>query len=273
MGDYKNSKSEGLISLKTGLLLAGAALTITAVNKIPSPNEDKINQSSTTYERSATNEFEVNETSYNDESASSSKYEKPGILQIMFGSLKTKNKTINIPDNTNGNNSGETKVVSIPVNDKQLAFINAVKDTAIENYQEYKILPSVTIAQAILESNWGKSGLSAKYNNYFGIKTGSKWTGKVAVMTTKEYYNDVIKDAFRAYDSMEESIRDHAKFLYERDRYKQLFNESTYKGQTQSLEDAGYATTIDAKGNRIYADKLINIIEKYNLHLIDSAVA
>ena len=58
-------------------------------------------------------------------------------------------------------------------------------------------------------------------------------------MTTKENYNDVIKDAFRAYDSMEESIKDHAKFLYERPRYKQIFNESTYKGQAQVLEDAG----------------------------------
>lgn len=278
MGDYKNknSKSEGLVSVKTGLLVVGAVAAVTVVSNIPDSNDYTVNHSRTTYERSATNEFEANTDSYNYESASSSKYEKPGVFEVIFGSFmpnKETNRfrTISISDN-NGDTQGETKVVSIPVNDKQLEFINKLKDCAIENYREYKILPSVTIGQAILESNWGESGLSKKHNNYFGIKPGSKWTGKVTVMTTKENYNDVIKDGFRAYDSMEESIKDHGKFLYERSIYKQIFNESTYQGQAQALEDAGYATTIDKNGNRIYADKIINIIETYNLNTIDLAV-
>ena len=69
-------------------------------------------------------------------------------------------------------------------------LIENMKAISIENYKKNGVLPSVTISQAILESNWGKSELSAKYNNYFGIKASAGWNGKIATFSTKENYND-----------------------------------------------------------------------------------
>ena len=56
---------------------------------------------------------------------------------------------------------------------KYAKFIGEIESSAIENYKKYKILPSITIAQAILESGWGESDLSKKFNNLFGIKVYS----------------------------------------------------------------------------------------------------
>ena len=113
-----------------------------------------------------------------------------------------------------------------------LDFINSLIDGSIESYNKYGVLPSLTMAQAILESGWGESGLSAKYNNLFGIKAGSSWNGKTVNMATGEqrasgeYYN--INADFRAYDSVADSIEDHAKLLTN-DRYKNVIAAKDYK--------------------------------------------
>ena len=92
-------------------------------------------------------------------------------------------------------------------------FIKKVGKMAADSMQETKILASLTIAQAILESGWGKSGLTTKGNALFGIKATATWKGKVYSSKTKECYDGVnfveIQAAFRAYDSWEESIEDH----------------------------------------------------------------
>lgn len=176
----------------------------------------------------------------------------------------SENNESNIEDNT------EKQVyVNSYLNEEENSFINLILDGAIENYKEYKILPSITIGQAILESGWGKSELAVSHNNLFGIKADSRWDGAVAAINSKENYNDSYISNFRKYDSIEESIEDHGKFLFDSDRYRDngLFEGKTYIEQAQALEDAGYSTAKDESGVPIYADKLIAIIEKY--HLMD----
>lgn len=155
---------------------------------------------------------------------------------------------------------------------KYIKFINSIKDSAINNYKEYKILPSITIAQAILESNWGESRLSKEFNNLFGIKAHSSWSGDSVSVETNENYNTVIVDEFRAYESKGDSLKDHAKFLSENPRYKSIFEKSTYVEQATALESAGYSTVADKDGNLTYKKLLVEIIQQYNLQLIDSLV-
>ena len=151
-------------------------------------------------------------------------------------------------------------------------LIENMKEISIDNYKKSGVLPSVTISQAILESNWGKSELSAKYNNYFGIKASAGWKGKIATFSTKENYNDTIKANFRAYDSLEESVNDLGNFLNVNSRYRKngLFDGKNYIEQAQALEDAGYSTKKNSKGEAIYADLLIELIKDNNLMIIDS---
>ncbi|MDY3359801.1 MAG: glucosaminidase domain-containing protein [Clostridium celatum] len=188
------------------------------------------------------------------------------------------NEDLRLSENNESNKSNESNIedntekqvyVNSYLNEEENSFINLILDGSIENYKEYKILPSITIGQAILESGWGKSELAVSHNNLFGIKADSRWDGAVAAINSKENYNDSYISNFRKYDSIEESIEDHGKFLFDSDRYRDngLFEGKTYIEQAQALEDAGYSTAKDESGVPIYADKLIAIIEKY--HLMD----
>ena len=155
---------------------------------------------------------------------------------------------------------------------EQMQFINSIKDIAIENYDSSKILPSITIAQAILESNWGNSNLTKEANNLFGIKADYSWKGEVVRFDTNEFHNQMIRDKFRKYDTLEDSIKDHSNFLVKNNRYKEhgVFEAKTYIEQAQALENAGYSTAQDEFGNKTYAKMLCEIIRQYNLQLIDS---
>lgn len=150
-------------------------------------------------------------------------------------------------------------------------FINSIKDEAIKTYKETGILPSVIIGQAALESNWGRSELSSKYKNLFGIKADSSWKGNKINLSTSEYYNIKIKDEFRVYTSTEESIKDFGKFLTTNPRYKKagVFNGKTYKEQIKAIENAGYSTVANEKGEKIYAQYVIDIVMSNDLQLID----
>ena len=157
------------------------------------------------------------------------------------------------------------------IDSDKMEFIKTISDGAISNYNKYGILPSITMAQAILESGWGSSELAVTHNNLFGIKADTRWNGAVATITTSENYNDSTIANFRKYENINESIEDHGKFLYENSRYAEygLFNRKDYKAQAQALEDAGYSTVKNENGEPIYADKLIALIEKYNLMKYD----
>lgn len=202
------------------------------------------------------------------------------ILLIIITNLKRNisNEVINLKEegviekNKNLDSTIENEVYSDSyIDEEKVGFLEIVSKGAINSYNKYGILPSITIAQAILESGWGKSELAVTHNNLFGIKADSRWSGAVATIATNENYNDSIIANFRKYNSINESIEDHGKFLYENSRYSEygLFSVKDYEAQAQVLEDAGYSTVQDENGTPIYADKLISIIEKYNLMQYD----
>lgn len=146
-------------------------------------------------------------------------------------------------------------------------FINKVKSSAKVLWSTYKILPSVAIAQAALESAWGTSGLATKYNNLFGIK--GSYGGNAANMATWEVYGGVrydIKANFRAYPDWATSIKDYGVFLNVNSRYKKALGLTSYKDQIKAIHDAGYATDPD------YQKKIISIIEANNLVKYDNEV-
>ena len=157
---------------------------------------------------------------------------------------------------------------------KYTKFIEEIKDEAIKNYKEYKILPSITIAQAILESSWGESDLAQIYNNLFGIKADSSWKGEYVTLETFEFYDTKIEDKFRVYSNKNQSIKDYAKFLVDNQRYKKygVFEAKTYIEQAYALQNAGYSTAEDNSGQKRYAKDLIELIRQYNLQLIDSEI-
>lgn len=107
---------------------------------------------------------------------------------------------------------------------EQKAFIERVGALAAADMQKSGVLASLTIAQAILESGWGKSGLTVKANALFGIKAGTSWKGRVYSTKTQECYDGVnfttVTALFRAYDSWEESVEDHSALLTGAARYK-----------------------------------------------------
>ncbi|WP_231247561.1 glucosaminidase domain-containing protein [Clostridium botulinum] len=154
----------------------------------------------------------------------------------------------------------------------QTSFINSIKDGAIDSQKKHGVLASITISQAILESAWGRSQLSAKYKNLFGIKADAGWKGPRVNMCTGEYRNGshVMENwGFRVYSSYAESIEDHALFLVNNPRYRRngFFDAKNYTGQANALVRAGYATSPD------YAKQLIQLIEQYNLSQYDNCTS
>lgn len=127
---------------------------------------------------------------------------------------------------------------------------------------------SPIIAQAILESGWGKSKLATDYHNYFGMKCGTKWTGPSVNMTTQEEYEvgtlTTIKDNFRVYDSMEDGIKGYFEFI-QLPRYENLKGITDPKTYLETIKADGYATS------STYVDSLMEIIKLYNLTSYDNA--
>ena len=152
---------------------------------------------------------------------------------------------------------------------EQKAFIERVGALAAADMKKSGVLASLTIAQAILESGWGKSGLTVKGNALFGIKAGTSWKGRVYSTKTQECYDGVnfttVTALFRAYDSWEESVEDHSALLTGAARYKAVVGERDYKTACRAIKAAGYATDPN------YPDKLIQIIESYGLTAYDGA--
>ena len=126
---------------------------------------------------------------------------------------------------------------------------------------------SPIIAQAILESGWGKSRLAADYHNYFGMKCGTKWTGPSVNMTTQEEYTAgtlaTIKDNFRVYDNMENGVKGYFEFI-QLSRYENLKGITDPQKYIETIKNDGYATS------STYVDSLMQIIKIYNLTSYDS---
>lgn len=154
---------------------------------------------------------------------------------------------------------------------EQQQFINSIKDGAIRGWEEYSILPSLSIAQGILESGWGSSQLATQGNNLFGIKSSNDWQGEVIQMPTQEWDGVqyiTINAPFRKYASWNDSVADHARFFssttWRKLNYKKVIGEKDYKKACYAIKQAGYATAPD------YSEKLIQLIEQYNLQQYDN---
>ncbi|WP_303319150.1 glucosaminidase domain-containing protein [Flavivirga abyssicola] len=141
-------------------------------------------------------------------------------------------------------------------------YIDVYQEIAQHEMDLYGIPASITLAQGILESGSGKGRLSVKANNHFGIKCHG-WTG------AKIYHDDDrAQECFRKYKDAKYSFRDHSLFLKDRKRYAKLFKlkKGDYKGWARELRAAGYAT------DKKYPQKLISIIERYELYNLDKGV-
>jgi hypothetical protein len=149
------------------------------------------------------------------------------------------------------------------------AFIDATARAARLGAAQTGVPASVTVAQAILESDWGRSALAQDANNYFGIKAvGRLGTDGVVWMSTGEFddagqaYQTV--SAFRAYKSLADSVVDHDNLLRTGSRYAAAMQASTDpKEFAEQLSEAGYATDPD------YADKLVALMDRYDLYRLD----
>ncbi|WP_313804357.1 glucosaminidase domain-containing protein [Flavobacterium sp.] len=147
--------------------------------------------------------------------------------------------------------------------DNVKTYISQFSEIAKDNMRQHGIPSSITMAQGILESGAGTGTLSVKANNHFGIKCHTGWTGE-----SVRHDDDAAQECFRKYDHASESYRDHSLFLTSRSRYATLFKleKGDYVAWAKGLKAAGYAT--DPK----YPDKLIGLIERYELYKLDEEV-
>ena len=191
-----------------------------------------------------------------------SKKKPPTTKRTVTTTKKPSSKTTSKPANRETETMVSTSKTTV-YTDVVFAYINDFKHIAKGNMKEYGIPASIILAQGILESGAGRGDLAKRSNNHFGIKCHTGWEGE------KVYHDDdAAQECFRKYKDPGESYRDHALFLTGRSRYSSLFQlgKDDYEAWAKGLRKAGYAT--DPR----YPEKLINYIEKYNLHQYDAEV-
>ena len=175
--------------------------------------------------------------------------------------IKSKTDDPKTQAETSSENNAKTEVRKTYANSTE-EYIANYSDIAKVEMRRYKIPASITLAQGILESASGQGRLALEGNNHFGIKCHD-WTGD------KIYHDDdKNQECFRKYRHAEESFEDHSVFLVKRSRYADLFkhDEDDYESWAKGLRAAGYAT------DRKYPDKLISIIERFQLYKFDEEV-
>lgn len=139
-------------------------------------------------------------------------------------------------------------------------FFNSIKQGAIDTWGKHNFLPSVTAAQAAIESGWGTSGLTAEANNLFGIK--GRYNGQYVIYPTQEWINGhyvTINAEFRKYPNWATSVEDHGNFFTDNPRYHNLLGLTDYKQVANLVQQDGYATDPN------YAATIIRVIEQYGL--------
>ncbi|SER11925.1 flagellar protein FlgJ [Nitrosomonas sp. Nm51] len=166
---------------------------------------------------------------------------------------------------TTNTTSQTASTVSAP--DKTAHFINALMPHASNAAETTGIPAHFMLAQAALESGWGKFEIrhpdNSPSHNLFGIKAGSSWQGEIVETITTEYINGVPQkmiEKFRAYNSYEEGFRDYANLLSNNPRYADVINSQNATDFAHGLQQAGYAT------DPHYADKLLRILNNSILH-------
>lgn len=177
------------------------------------------------------------------------------IFFVFFGALTILGKSIIDP--LNSSREKEEFIVQLSGHAKTLQ-------------KEHDLLPSISIGQAILESDWGTSELASENKNLYGIKGSDP--SNTEMMRTKEFVEGEwieIEAPFRKYESWQQSMDDHVLLFvdgtnWNADQYTAVLAAGNYKEAAQALQDNGYAT------DPTYAEKLIDLIEQYQLHQYDN---
>ena len=147
-------------------------------------------------------------------------------------------------------------------------FVGRLLPIARETAVELGVDPGVLIAQAALETGWGKAVIKhedgSSSHNLFGIKADSGWSGDRVHANTLEYEDGLVvrkREPFRAYESFAESFRDYLVFLRQNPRYSEALNQTRdARGFVEALQQAGYAT------DPAYAEKILGILDGVRLH-------
>lgn len=198
------------------------------------------------------------------------------LLSVIVMSCGTKKRTVSKKTKstvtTNNSNTNDEEGYPMPADTGKFVkfpiasvedYITTFADIAQFEMKAYGIPASITLAQGILESGFGRGELTLKTNNHFGIKCHNGWEGQ-----SERHDDDARDECFRKYNHPMYSFRDHSIFLSSRSRYSALFRlkRNDYKGWARGLKAAGYAT------DKRYPQKLISFIERYELYKYDDEV-
>ena len=260
---FKKSKAYGLCGVMLAILFLGMSGQSAKADEMLSPTDT----SSTLKESTDNHEASYSEVGVHDDSTSQMNLQSEKVLEEEQTSLADSSKIAVLTNSSVTTISYQEADNLSEIDQKQSHFLSAIKQGAMDGAKE-GVLPSITAAQAILESGWGSSELAkAPNNNLFGIKDSEDWNGEIVTVPTQEYLNSdyiTVNAAFRKYASWNDSVVDHAKFFtsteWRKNNYRKVVNETDYRIAAQELKNAGYATDPG------YAGKLISLIEAYKLY-------
>ena len=264
---FKKSKAYGLCGVMLAILFLGMSGHSAKADEMLSPTDT----SSTLKESTENHATSYSEIGVHDDSTSQMNLQSEKVLEEEQTSLADSSKIAVLTNSSVTTSSYQEADELSEIDQNQSHFLSAIKQGAMDGAKE-GVLPSITAAQAILESGWGSSELAkAPNNNLFGIKDSEDWNGEIVTVPTQEYVNgDYIKinATFRKYTSWNDSVVDHAKFFtsteWRKNNYRKVVNETDYRIAAQELKNAGYAT------DPSYAGKLISLIEAYKLYEWDA---
>ena len=260
---FKKSKAYGLCGVMLTILFLGMSGHSAKADEMLSPTDT----SSSLKENSDNHAASYSEAGVHDDSTSQMNLQSEGVLEEKQTSLEDSSKIAVLTNSSVTTSSYQEADDTSQIDQNQRQFLSAIKQGAMDGAKE-GILPSITAAQAILESGWGSSQLAkVPNNNLFGIKDSEDWHGEIVTVPTQEYLNGdyiTVNAAFRKYVSWNDSVVDHAKFFtsteWRKDNYRKVVNETDYRIAAQELKNAGYAT------DPSYPGKLIRLIEAYKLY-------
>ena len=260
---FKKSKAYGLCGVMLTILFLGMSGHSAKADEMLSPTDT----SSTLKESTENHEASYSEVGVHDNSTSQMNLQSEKVLEEKQSSLADSSKIAVLTNSSVTTSSYQEADNLSEIDQNQSHFLSAIKQGAMDGAKE-GVLPSITAAQAILESGWGSSELAkAPNNNLFGIKDSEDWNGESVTVLTQEYVNGgyiTVNAAFRKYASWNDSVVDHAKFFtsteWRKNNYRKVVNETDYRIAAQELKNAGYATDPG------YAGKLISLIEAYKLY-------
>ena len=264
---FKKSKAYGLCGVMLTILFLGMSGHSAKADEMLSPTDTSQSLKESTDNHAAS----YSEVGVHDDSMSQMNLQSEEVLEEKQTSLEDYSKIAVLTNSSVTTSSYQEADDLSEIDQNQRLFLSAIKQGAMDGAKE-GILPSITAAQAILESGWGSSELAkVPNNNLFGIKDSEDWHGEIVTVPTQEYLNGdyiTVNAAFRKYASWNDSVVDHAKFFtsteWRKDNYRKVVNETDYRIAAQELKNAGYAT------DPSYPGKLTSLIEAYKLYEWDA---